>query len=202
MNPENQFQIKLTKYKKALIAALGQRDAITRLHCERVEGIALALGVQCGLSAAELETIRFAAVFHDIGKIGIPDEVLLKPGLLSLTEWRVMQRHSEIGEAILMEVDPDGLSGVAQLVRHHHESYDGSGYPDRLAGEDVPIGARIIAMADSYDAMAFRRPYQAARPHREIMGIIDSGTGAQYDPYLVGLFAGVIEGSEFIAPTP
>ncbi len=183
------------KYTKALLVALGYRDKMTRLHSERVLALSQALGVGCGLSAEELNTLKIGAAFHDIGKIGVPDRVLLKPARLDVAEWEVMRQHSEIGQRILLSTDFDGARSAALVIRHHHEYFNGDGYPDRLSGEKIPIGSRIVAIVDSYDAMAVTRAYHAARKHEEIIDILHSESGEKHDPQLMRLFFRIIERS-------
>jgi response regulator RpfG family c-di-GMP phosphodiesterase len=187
--------ISLYRYTKALSVALDYRDTMTRMHSERVLALSLGVGEHCGLTCDELETLRVAAAFHDIGKIGIPDAVLLKPERLDRVEWECMQRHSEIGQQILLATDLDGAETAARVIRHHHEHFDGSGYPDRISGELIPIAARIIAITDSYDAMAVTRSYHAAKGHAVITGTLRAESGTKYDPDLLGMFLQFIESS-------
>lgn len=187
----------LYRYTKALMVALGYRDSLTRLHSERVQGLAEEVGLRCGLSKNEIYTIRIAASFHDIGKIGIPDHILLKPAQLDEDEFEIIKQHSEIGEKIMSSTELDGSQHIALLIRHHHEHYNGMGYPDRLSGENIPICARIIAIADSYDAMAVTRSYHHARTHQEIMAILHKETGEKHDPELMRVFCESIEFSKF-----
>lgn len=189
----------LYKFTKALSVALGYRDLLTRLHSERVHGLSEAIGVACGLSGKELGILKMASSFHDIGKIGIPDHILLKPTAFDDAEWAVMKQHAEIGERIMAETQLEGAQQVAQLIRHHHEHYDGTGYPDGLAGTQIPVCARIISLADSYDAMAQTRAYHRSKTHAQIMPILHQETGAKHDPELMRIFGRIIETSEFKA---
>lgn len=191
----NSTFVSLYKYTKALSVALGYRDRLTRLHSDRVLALSLAMGTHCGLTADELEALRVGAAFHDIGKIGIPDHVLLKPAKLDETDWTIMRRHSEIGQQILLATDLEGASSAALAIRHHHEYFNGEGYPDRLRGEQIPIAARIISIADSYDAMAVARAYHRARKHTDIVEILRSESGVKHDPELTRLFLEFIESS-------
>ena len=191
----NGAYISLYRYTKALSVALGYRDTMTRMHSDRVVALSLGMGAHCGLAGDELETLRVAAAFHDIGKIGVPDAVLLKPNRLECAEWESMQRHSEIGQEILLSTDLDGAETAAQVIRHHHEHFDGAGYPDKLSGEQIPIAARIIAITDSYDAMAVTRCYHAAKGHAAIIETLQSESGAKHDPELSRLFLQYIETS-------
>lgn len=184
----------------SLDAALLQRDQYTGLHCDRVVLIALELGGACGLAAGELAPLSMAARFHDIGKIGIPDEVLLKPGSLDKQEWALMTEHAAKGERIYRATLRADAPEVAQIIRHHHEAFDGSGYPDGLQGEQIPLLARILTLADCYDAMASSRVYHAGKAHREIMRILHSEKGRKSDPRLFQAFATMIEHSANRAP--
>lgn len=187
--------LSLYRYTKALAVALHHRDSMTRLHSDRVLALSEALGTRCGLSSNELDTLKIGAAFHDIGKIGIPDQVLLKPGPLDQSEWQRMRQHSAIGQEIIMGTDLAGAAAAALVIRHHHEHFDGNGYPDRLSGEDIPIGARIVAIADSYDAMAVTRAYHAARSHDAIIAILRAESGAKHDPQLMRMFFDYIKDS-------
>jgi response regulator RpfG family c-di-GMP phosphodiesterase len=189
----------LITYTKALTVALGYRDPSTRLHSERVQGLSEEIGMRCGLTRNEINALNVAASFHDIGKIGIPDRVLLKPSRFDEDEWEIIKQHAEIGEKIMAAMEVDGAQQAAQVIRHHHEHYDGSGYPDRLSGDDIPISSRIIAIADSYDAMAVSRTYHPARTHTEIMAILHDETGIKHDPELMRVFCGLIDTSRFKA---
>ena len=173
--------------------ALRQRDSYTEDHANRVEILSHDLGIKCGLSSRELNRLRGAAKLHDIGKIGIPDRVLLKHGSLDDDEWEIMKRHSELGERICQSIAHDDAEPIAQIVRHHHEYFNGGGYPDRLSGEHIPISSRIIAIVDSYDAMTTVRPYQTARSHHEVMGIIENECGIKTDPAIYKYFKTIIE---------
>lgn len=201
MGTENAIFNALLKYTKALSVALGYRDLLTRLHSDRVSGLAVALGERCGLSEEDMGILNIAAAFHDIGKIGIPDHILLKPSKFDENEWETMKRHPVIGEEIMLATELDGTRQVALAVRHHHEHFNGHGYPDGLGGAEIPVHSRIISIVDSYDAMAVTRAYHGARPHHEIIEILHSETGKKHDPRLMQLFCEMIEGSEFMAPT-
>lgn len=191
------MEASLSDYLTPLAAALKERDINTAAHSNRTSSLAVELGAQCALTQLELSVLCVAARIHDIGKIGIPDHVLHKPGKLDATEWALMKTHSDRGYGILRSVSLDGMDEIALAVRHHHEGYDGSGYPLGLAGEDIPILSRMIALADSYDAMAEVRPYHGAKSHQEIMRIMYSENAGQYDPYLLGKFNALIQTSPF-----
>jgi putative two-component system response regulator len=172
-----------------LAAALGNaieaRDSGMEGHCERLSALAIRLGESVGLAREELEQIRLGAVLHDIGKIGIPDSVLLKAGPLAPDELAFMRTHTLIGDRLLAPLEL--LAGVRPIVRHHHERWDGAGYPDGLAGEAIPLAARIVALADSIEAMSAHRIYRGALGREAILGELASGRGAQWDPRLVDL---------------
>lgn len=199
MDQEDPIYVVLHKYTKALTSALGYRDTLTRLHSERVLGLATQIGQDCGLRGAELGLLKISASFHDIGKIGIPDRILLKTSALDEAEWIVMKQHSEIGERIMIATEIEGAQQASLVIRHHHEHYNGSGYPDHLAGEQISILSRIVRIADSYDAMAATRSYHGPKTHTEIMTILHTETGEKHDPKLMRIFCGIIESSEFKA---
>ncbi len=180
---------------KSLSVALGERDPETRLHSDRVIGLSRELGAHIELSSAELEILGLAACLHDIGKIGIPDRILLKPGCFAPDERETMRSHALIGERIVKSIDDERSGMLSGIVRHHHENYDGSGYPDGLRGTDIPLFARIISLADNYDAMATTRPYHPGRPHREIIDILAGSDGEKFDPDLLHAFCHIIERS-------
>lgn len=189
----------LYKYTKALAVALGYRDLLTRLHSERVVALAEELGKRCELSEEKLEILKLSASFHDIGKIGVEDRILMKESALDEDEWHKMKLHTEIGEKILLATELEGAVEAAGVIRHHHEHYDGSGYPDRLSGEDIPLLSRIISIADSYDAMAMTRSYHRQRGHSCIMDTLWRESGIKHDPELLRRFGEFIEYSELRA---
>ncbi len=182
----------LSHYTKALSVALGYRDAYTLLHSGRVVQIATGMADQIGVTGGDCEILSIAAAFHDVGKLGIPDRVLLKPGRLAPEEREVIERHSEMGAEIILATGLDGCEGVARVIRHHHEWWNGEGYPDRLAGNDIPLLSRIIGIADSYDAMAVTRSYSASRSHTQIMAILEEESGRKHDPALMAVFRDVV----------
>lgn len=183
---------------RALNAALDERDTPTHDHCDRVCELAVELGVQVGLSEAELRQLRLAARLHDIGKIGIPDLVLKKPGRLNEAEWDIMKSHSSRSERlVLASSNLEHATEIAAAVRAHHERYDGLGYPDGLSREAIPVASRIIAIVDTYDAMARLRLYGSPVPHEKIMIELARVSGTQHDPYISEQFAKVIRNSAF-----
>jgi putative nucleotidyltransferase with HDIG domain len=172
-----------TAAMQGLSATVDARDAYTAGHSRRVLGLALALGRELGLSRQELDLLGHAALFHDIGKLAVPDAVLLKPGPLAADEWAVMQRHAEEGAHI---IDRLGfLDDAVPAIRHHHERFDGGGYPDGIAGEEIPLGARIIHVADALDSMLTTRIYRAARPTPAALEELREGAGSQFCPRCV-----------------
>lgn len=176
----------------SVMVALDERDAFTYRHCDRVRQLASELGRACGLSPHERDTLTIAALFHDIGKIGIPDSVLLKPGRLDDDEWVIMKSHPARGERIFRSTDLDCAPEVAPIILHHHEAFDGSGYPDAMAGDNIPIACRILLIVDAYDAMTSVRPYRHALQHEKVMGILATEAGTRLDPAVVGAFRDVI----------
>lgn len=173
-------------YHLATIAEF--RDQVTSLHVQRVERYAMLIGVECGLSREALRELRYGAILHDVGKLGIPDRILLKPGSLTQEEWEVMKKHPIIGADFLERSLLRLLDGVGRVVLYHHERWDGNGYPSGLKGEQIPLFARIIAIADVFDALTSDRPYRRALSSEEAFEVIANGRGAQFDPDLVDLF--------------
>lgn len=178
---------------KSLICALKHRDQHTQRHSQRVIKLATKIGRACHLSAAEIYHLRISAYLHDIGKIGIPDCILFKPDKLDAEEWNCMKTHPEKGEEITRMLAIEDCDLIANVVRQHHEYYDGNGYPDRLAGENISILSRIIAVADAYDAITETRPYARARSHQEAMEILNFEQGIKFDPYVFQKFMTLIE---------
>ena len=173
-----------TAAMESLSATVDARDAYTAGHSRRVQQLALAIGRELGLSQAELDLLGHAALFHDIGKLAIPDAILLKPASLTQEEWALMQRHADEGARI---IDRLGfLNDAVPAIRHHHERFDGTGYPDGLSGEDIPLGARIIHVADALDSMLTTRIYRAARPAPEALAELRRAAGTQFCPRCVG----------------
>ena len=172
-----------TAAMESLSATVDARDAYTAGHSRRVQQLALAIGRELGLSQAELDLLGHAALFHDIGKLAVPDAILLKPAVLTDDEWSLMQRHSDEGARI---IDRLGfLNDAVPAIRHHHERFDGTGYPDGLKGEEIPLGARIIHVADALDSMLTTRIYRAARPALEAMEELKRAAGTQFCPRCV-----------------
>jgi response regulator RpfG family c-di-GMP phosphodiesterase len=173
----------------ALVAALDAREHETRAHSKRVGDYTVYLAKRLGIQGEALETIRRGAMLHDIGKIGIPDHILLKPARLTEGEWREMRRHPQIGYWILSGIEQ--LKNAADIVLCHHERYDGSGYPRRLKGEQIAPGARIFSVTDSLDAMTSDRPYHRGISWEEARTEIAANAGTQFDPAVVDEFLNV-----------
>lgn len=173
----------------ALVNALDARERNTRLHSQRVRAFAVRLAEEIGIRARDVAVLSEAALLHDVGKVGVPDPILLKPGKLSADEWKVMQQHSEIGFRILSSVPL--LKEAAQIVRAHHERYNGQGYPDGLSGSSIPLGARIFAVVDVFDALTSDRPYHKAMSLNDAANEITQKSGSDFDPAVVSAFKAV-----------
>jgi putative two-component system response regulator len=178
----------------ALANAIEARDSYLHGHCERLASLAVRMGELLELSHREIEALRLGAILHDIGKIGIPDRVLLKPAALDDEERRIIETHPEIGDKLLAPLDL--LASARPIVRHHHERWDGVGYPDGLAATDIPLGARIVAVADSIEVMTSRQLYRQPRSPAEVIAELKTCRGKQWDPEIVDLALGLIESGE------
>jgi diguanylate cyclase (GGDEF)-like protein/putative nucleotidyltransferase with HDIG domain len=175
----------------ALVALLEARDAYTGEHTQTVGKIMEEVAREMGCSAAEVQEIGLAGRLHDLGKVATPDAILYKPATLTEEEWEVMQRHPLIGAEIISRFP--GLAHLAPIIRSHHERWDGRGYPDRLAGADIPLGGRIAAVVDTFDAMTTDRPYLPARPVEQAIVELQRCVGAQFDPTVVAAFLRVLD---------
>ncbi len=175
---------------RSLAETIDAKDPYTRGHSERVSLYAEVIGRGLALESDELKTIRYAGYLHDIGKIGIPDAILAKPGKLSLEEFNIIKKHPVRSERILEPVSFPYQ--VQTIVRHHHERFDGKGYPDGLAGEEIPLGARILLVADAYESMTSDRPYRRALTAERALRELDINKGTQFDPRIVDVFVNVI----------
>ena len=183
----------LSRGERATLTALHDlivaRDAGTGAHSERVRLYALAVAHAHGMTEAEMRDIEHGVVLHDIGKIGIPDSILLKPGPLTPDEWKVMRTHPEVGRRLVEHIP--FLAGAVPIVYHHHERWDGNGYPEGLRGEHIPVGARIFAVADALDAMTFDRPYSRAVSFEAAREEICRCAGTHFDPAVVSTFLSI-----------
>jgi putative nucleotidyltransferase with HDIG domain len=180
-------------FATALVATLDARDRYTAGHSAAVSIYARDIARRIGMTERDQELARLCGLVHDVGKIGLPAGLLEKPGALSLEERRLMERHSEIGEQILRNVDD--YSEIADIVRHHHERVDGNGYPDRLEGDEIPLLARIIAVADAYNAMTSDRPYRDAMPSRVARLRLAQAVETQFDTSVVAAFEAILAGA-------
>jgi diguanylate cyclase (GGDEF)-like protein len=176
----------------ALASTLGERDRYTGDHSESVVELAERVGEALALEADALARLRTAALLHDVGKVGVPDQILHKPGPLDEHEWAVMREHPVIGERIMRAIP--GMGAVARIIRHEHERWDGQGYPDGIAGAAIPIEARIILACDAYHAMTSDRPYRKAMPHADAVAQLSANAGAQFDPEVVEALVGYLFG--------
>jgi diguanylate cyclase (GGDEF)-like protein/putative nucleotidyltransferase with HDIG domain len=170
----------------SLALAIDAKDQYTQGHSQKVSAYAVMLAQALGLEQAEVEEIRLAGLLHDIGKVGIPEGILNKSGPLDATEWETMKTHTELGAKILEPLET--MSRIRLMVRHHHEYYDGSGYPDRLQGETIPYGSRVIAIADSYDTITSERSYKKGRSPEEAFTELERCAATQFDPAIVRVF--------------
>lgn len=176
---------------KALAEALETKDVYTRGHSDRMVEYAIKIAGRLGLPEEEKEYLRYGAILHDIGKIGIPDHILNKPGKLSNEEYEMMKSHPMKGADIIREIS--FLAPVVPMVLHHQERYDGKGYPSGLTGEEIPVGARVISVLDAYDAMMSDRPYRPAPGADRAIGELKKYSGAQFDPKVVSIFLDILE---------
>ena len=179
------------EFLEVLAETIETKDRFMRGHARRVAFYSSLIADRLCLSAEEHARVRIAAFLHDIGKVGVPTDLLMRNGGLAESERKVVEEHSEIGSRLLKPLDIP--SAVATAIRHHHERWDGTGYPDGLAGEEIPLTARIIAVADSFDTMACDRPYRAALDRSAIYRELRHFAGVQFDPDLVKEFFGIVE---------
>jgi HD-GYP domain-containing protein (c-di-GMP phosphodiesterase class II) len=179
-----ELQTQLLDVRTSVVCALNQlldlKDLNTGVHSTRLAEWAVRIGRDIGLDEGCLQDLEVAAILHDIGKIGIPDNILRKPARLTDEEYALMKKHPEYGWAALRVVP--GFERVSLFVLHHHESYDGKGYPARLRGDEIPIGSRIVAVMDAFDAMVSSRPYRNGLPIEEAIRRLKESTGTQFDP--------------------
>lgn len=179
----------------AITNLLGVHDCYTAQHSARVADYALAISRDLGRTPEQHHRLHIAAHLHDIGKLSVPSDVINKPGRLSPTEFTRMREHAECGAAILEKVP--ALRAIVPVVRHHHERYDGRGYPAGLCGDRIPLEARIIGIADAYDAMTSSRPYRTALDHASAQRELVAHSGTQFDPALTTLFLKLLQKGEF-----
>jgi putative nucleotidyltransferase with HDIG domain len=182
----------------SLSSALEAKDDHTSHHARDVVDLTLEVAERLGLSGRELRAVELGALLHDIGKIRVPESILRKPGPLTDEEWEIMRTHPEVGEKILAPIS--SLGDVLPIVRSHHERWDGAGYPDRLVGEEIPLGARIVTICDSYQAMTEARPYRPPLDRRVVLRELESNTGTQFDPDCASALLKVLREREQVVP--
>jgi putative two-component system response regulator len=183
-----------------LARAVEGKDPGTRGHCERLSELAVMLGAKLGLPARDLGALRRAGIVHDIGKVSVPDRILLKPGPLDAGEWETMRRHPEEGVRIVAPLR--SFQDVLPVVRHHHERFDGSGYPDGLRGEEIPVTARVLQVVDVYDALTSERSYKTALAPAAALDVMDSEVRrGWWDPTIFAAFRDLVRGGA-LSPAP
>jgi ribonuclease P protein subunit RPR2 len=175
---------------KSLAQVIEAKDRTTRGHLDRTQAYGVALAERVDPSLAERPTLGYGFFLHDIGKVGIPEHILCKDGPLTSAEWQVMRSHPVLGAQIVAPIA--FLADAIELIRHHHERFDGNGYPDGLAGEEIPLEARIFSIADSFDAMTSDRPYRGSIGLDRALDEIRAGSGTQFDPGIVEIFIDMI----------
>ncbi|MBN2188549.1 MAG: response regulator [Chitinispirillaceae bacterium] len=179
---------------RAFALAVEAKDEYTHGHSENVSNYTVMIATQLALPSHEIEQYKYAALLHDIGKIGVSDRILLKPGKLTPSEFNEMKKHPELGAKIIANVPL--LKSLVPLVLHHHEYFGGGGYPHGIAGEEIPFGARILTVADSFEAMTSDRPYRKAMPEHVGLGILETQRGIQFDPAVVDAFKAALTASK------
>lgn len=175
----------------SLQASLEEKTLETKEHAERIRALSIKLGHRMGLPESLMDELSLASMMHDIGKVGIPDSILMKPGKLNLEEWEIMKKHCEIGRNIVRT--STNMDAVGKYILHHHERYDGTGYPYGLSGEDIPLVSRIIAVVDTYDVMTHVRPYKSPMPHDEVCLEMLRCRGSQFCPKVLDAFLEMID---------
>lgn len=187
---------RLEQSHRDAISMLGRaghfNDNDTGVHIWRMATFARELAHAVGWSASDCHAMELAAPMHDMGKIGIPSAILRKPGKLDAAEWETMKTHARIGYDILSKSDAPVFNLAAEVALRHHEKWDGSGYPDGLKGEAIPMSARVVAIADVFDALSMRRPYKEAWPIERVVETLQQGAGAHFDPDLIALFENIL----------
>jgi len=191
------FSQVLEEYRQLGIS-VEEKDGYTYHHCERIMKISMLLGEQLELSSNELYQLNLGAFLHDVGKVNIPDEILLKPGKLTDEEWAIIKMHPVYGAEILENSGYPFLIEAAKIVEQHHERYDGNGYPYGLKGEEILLGSSIVAVVDSYDAMTTDRIYRKALTHEQALQEIINGSGSLYNPKVVQAFISIKDNINFI----
>ena len=170
----------------SLALAIDAKDHYTQGHSQKVSAYAAMIAQALGMTQEEVEEIRLAGLLHDIGKVGIPEVILNKSGPLDASEWETMKTHTDLGAKILEPLE--AMNRIREMVRHHHEFFDGTGYPDRLDGQQIPNGARVIAIADAYDTITSERTYKKARTPEDAFAELERCAANQFDPEMVHIF--------------
>jgi HD-GYP domain-containing protein (c-di-GMP phosphodiesterase class II) len=183
---EDKYRSQVLAMACTLVSLVDLRDSYTGGHSTRVADHSRRIGIQLGLDEKTLESVVLSASLHDVGKIGVPDHILLKPGRLTEDEFEYVKKHCEFGWMVLRNLE--GFENAGLTLLHHHERMDGNGYPGQLVGDQIPLGARIIAVADTYDALTSNRPYRNAKSSDEAMHEIRRCSGTQFDPEIVAAF--------------
>ncbi len=176
---------------RALVQAIEEKDTYTRGHSERVAGIVELVARELGITEHEVEYLRFGSILHDVGKIGIPESIVKSPKPLTDGEYKIIQKHPLKGLEILQHIP--FIKEHMYLIRSHHERWDGKGYPDGLRGEEIPLGAQIVAIADAFDAMTSSRPYRKGLPPKQAAREIKKGMGTQFSSDVVHAFLSVFD---------
>ena len=187
----------LERFTMVLANTLESRDSATQCHANRLVRMSAAIAERMGLPDDLRIAIRYGACLHDIGKVAVPDRLLRKPGPLTEDEFEVLRLHPEVGSLILENIDT--WDDVRLIVRHHHERYDGAGYPARLRGTNIPLGARIVSVVDAFDVMRTGRSYAPAKPYEVILAELQRERGHQFDPEVVDEFLDLLEVEDFVA---
>jgi HD-GYP domain-containing protein (c-di-GMP phosphodiesterase class II) len=179
----------------SLSLALKERDIVTGLHSERVCELARLLAQELKITNKDFHVLKMGACFHDIGKIGIPDSILLKTSSLTEKEWEKMKTHTVIGQQIVNALGVEGCIEAGTIVRHHHEWFNGEGYPDQLVGKDIPLNSRIVSIVDAYDALVSHRTYHCSLTHEEAIETLKTETGTKFDPEIMKVFLSITKPS-------
>ncbi len=177
---------------RALSNAVEARDAYTGKHAERVTHFAIEIGRELGLPAPDTPEVEFGFLLHDVGKLAVPDSILFKPAPLTSEERALMSQHTIVGAEIMRDIE--FLAEASKVVRSHHERWDGNGYPDGLAGEEIPLNARVFAVADVFDALTTDRPYRVALSFAQARTMIEEQSGSHFDPRVVAAFQRIDDG--------
>jgi ribonuclease P protein subunit RPR2 len=183
---------------KSLAQVIEAKDRTTRGHLDRTQAYGLALARRIAPELVATPNLGYGFFLHDIGKVGVPEQILCKEGPLTSEEWTVMRNHPVVGAQIIAPIA--FLTGAVELIRHHHERFDGSGYPDGLRAEEIPLAARIFAVADSFDAMTSDRPYRGAMDIERALLEVEGGAGTQFDPDVVRIFVQMMQDDPTMVP--